>query len=165
MPFKCSTCGKDDEQTKFYPYLKSKCIECRKKESKDFRKCQKIKVQELEENIKQEKREEKLNEIDPDENIRYLCGEMILNEKIECLRNKTLIDYVRSAEDEINELVDRFIQLKECIAKLEKNLFHKMENLESLVKMNDSRMEILIEDKMKVLKSQILNEIKNEIKE
>jgi hypothetical protein len=159
--FKCSTCGKTNDEVKFYPYLKSKCIQCKNKDVKHYRKSQKIKVQELEEGIRKDKRDEKLNEIDPDENIRYLCGEILLNEKIQCLRNRTLIEFIMSTEDELNNLFERYCNYKEYMKQIEGGIYKEInstnDKINSLMEFKKNFDE-LVENRAQTLFHKYLND-------
>lgn len=126
---KCSACGRNGNETEFYDYLKSKCKECKKKESKENRAEKKEKVKEMENTLISEKRVAKIQEIDPEEKIRYLCEELLLKEKVSCLRNKTVLDYIQDTDFELCELFDRYSNYKDSMKIMEDNIFEKINQI------------------------------------
>jgi hypothetical protein len=73
----CNSCQKTNQEVEFYPYLKSKCIECKKKEVKNYRDQKREKIKELEEEVKILKRPKFLQDIDPEGNLQSYIEEMI----------------------------------------------------------------------------------------
>lgn len=89
----CKVCGKNDKETKFYDYLNTKCIICKRK-----------KVKEARDNKIRENREEKIDNIDPDEKIRYLWSEM-MKEPFHRNGKISILDFMQETEQDISELV------------------------------------------------------------
>ena len=73
----CNSCQKTNQEVEFYPYLKSKCIECKKKEVKNYRDQKREKIKELEEEVKILKHPKFLQEIDPEGKLQSYIEEMI----------------------------------------------------------------------------------------
>jgi hypothetical protein len=119
----CKSCGKNSNEVKFYSNLTSKCSECKKKISKEYR---------------ESKKEDKIDEIDPDEKIRYLWSQMM--EK-PFYRNgkKSILDFMREAENDISDLVLLTENLKDEIADLKEeneNLKNKLEKYSYFLQKN-----------------------------
>jgi hypothetical protein len=73
----CNSCQKTNQEVEFYPYLKSKCIECKKKEAKNYRDEKREKIKKLEEDVKTFKTCKFLQEIDPEGNLQSYIEELI----------------------------------------------------------------------------------------
>ncbi len=104
----CKACGKDDSEVKFYAYLHTRCILCKRQSVKDTK-----------DNKIKELREEKISEIDPDEKIRYLWSEMM---KEPFYRNgkKSILDFMEETEQDISDLILEFGDLKiDCFKTIE----------------------------------------------
>jgi len=169
---KCSACGRNGNETEFYDYLKSKCKECKKKESKENRAEKKEKVKEMENILVSEKRVAKIQEIDPEEKIRYLCEELLLKEKVSCLRNKSVLDYIKDTDFELCELFDRYSNYKDSMKIMEDTIFDKISqintNIDILIKFKrdfDDLVEKRTVSTFRKYLDENLQKIKNDIKD
>ncbi len=145
---------------------------CKKKESKDYRLSKKEKIKEMENEITKEKRETTIQQNDPDEKIRYICEELLLNEKVSCLRNKTVLDYIQDTDFELCELFERYTNYKEYMKSNEEKIYDKIGqinvNIESLIKFKRD-FDDLVEKRANLILKRYFDEnvdrIKNEIKD
>jgi hypothetical protein len=140
----CKSCGKNDSETKFYDYLTTKCSDCKKKDVKDSR-----------ESKTKEVREEKINQIDPDERIRYLWSEMM---KEPFYRNgkKSVLDFMEETEQDISDLVMSGEKVKlDCLESIN-DLKEKINTIfkfqEEIEKMIDLKIENKIMERSKSFK-------------
>jgi hypothetical protein len=95
LHYECKTCFETDKD-KFYGYLPTKCIPCKRKLVKDKK----------QENSA-EKRLEKLNEIDPENKVRDIIEEVMKKDKV--IENKSIFKFLNDVNSEINsnaELMD-----------------------------------------------------------
>jgi hypothetical protein len=138
--FKCRTCGKNDSQTKFYSYLYSKCILCKRKDVKDDYFSKKTEI-----------REEKINQIDPDEKIRFLWSEM-MREPI--FKGKfSIMDFFEDTDQNISELVIRSMDNKNL-------LLEKIDNLKSYLNLSISTLKKELKEE---IKKELIEEIKKDL--
>lgn len=141
-PYECNECLESDP-INFYPYLKSKCKNCKKKISRE------VKSETL-----KEKRLNKLNDIDADykrakladtEGVKLRETLEILLKKDRVIDNKSIFDYISTFHNQITELsyemnarfakasvymttlYDKNIELTEEIKNL-KDIINKLEN-------------------------------------
>ncbi len=132
----CKSCGKDDSKVKFYTYLHTKCMMCKRKS-----------VKESKDNKFKALREEKIDAIDPDEKIRYLWSEMI-KEPFYKNGRKSILDFMEETEQDISDLVIGVGDIKVDCVKITDSL---KENILSLLKFQkeinliiDSRVDLKI---------------------
>lgn len=138
----CKVCRKNDSETKFYEYLNTRCMECKRKSVKDSR------------NNKIEKiRDEKINEVDPDEKIRFLWSEMM---REPFMRNgrKSIMDFIEETEQDISDLVIEDGKIRNDFFKSLDLLKEQIQNLNKFQRQIDEIIDIKVENKIKeIMKS------------
>ncbi len=130
-PYECNECL-ESNPINFYPYLKSKCKNCKKKNSRE------VKSETL-----KEKRLNKLNDIDSDYKLRETLEIILKKDRV--IDNKSIFDYISTFHNQITELsyemnarfakasvymttlYDKNIELTEEIKNL-KDIINKLEN-------------------------------------
>jgi len=147
----CKSCGKNDSETKFYEYLNTRCILCKRKSVKDSK------------NIKEKSiREEKIENIDPDEKIRYLWSEM-MREPFYRNGRKSILDFMEETEQDISDLLMSNEKLKsECFTGLDK-VKEEVNILFKFRKEFESIIDLKISLAINKMKEEIIEEIKNNL--
>jgi hypothetical protein len=147
----CKSCGKNDSETKFYEYLNTRCILCKRKSVKDSK------------NIKEKSiREEKIENIDPDEKIRYLWSEM-MREPFYRNGRKSILDFMEETEQDISDLLMSNEKLKsEFFTGLDK-VKEEVNILFKFRKEFESIIDLKISLAINKMKEEIIEEIKNNL--